>query len=71
MNIEPLAARFSAFGWLVHEIDGHDVSVLTATFDALPDAASTQPAGVTVPKRLPAGQYRPDGVAAPARPPAG
>lgn len=43
MNIEPLAARFSAFGWLVHEIGGHDVSALTATFDALPDAASTQP----------------------------
>src|ERR1700683_4222346 len=28
MNIEPLAARFSAFGWLVREIDGNDVKTL-------------------------------------------
>jgi transketolase len=37
MNIEPLAARFAAFGWLVHEIDGHDTAALTATFDGLPE----------------------------------
>jgi transketolase len=43
MNIEPLAARFAAFGWLVHEIDGHDVSVLTATFDGLPGTGGDQP----------------------------
>lgn len=43
MNIEPLAARFSAFGWLVHEVDGHDVNALTGTFDSLPDTAGTQP----------------------------
>jgi transketolase len=43
MNIEPLPARFEAFGWLVHEIDGHDVGVLRGTFDNLPDPGSEQP----------------------------
>jgi transketolase len=43
MNIEPLADRFGAFGWLVHEIEGHDVDVLTATFDNLPDPGSDRP----------------------------
>ena len=43
MNIEPLPARFDAFGWLVHEIDGHDVGVLRQTFDSLPDPGSEQP----------------------------
>ncbi|MCW2934886.1 MAG: transketolase [Actinomycetia bacterium] len=37
MNIEPLAGRFEAFGWLVREIEGHDIPVLRATFDSLPD----------------------------------
>jgi transketolase len=43
MNIEPLAGRFSAFGWLVREIDGHDTRALTATFDELPGTGSAQP----------------------------
>jgi transketolase len=43
MNIEPLADRFTAFGWLTQEIDGHDVDVLTTAFDNLPDPASQQP----------------------------
>ncbi|HUZ37641.1 MAG TPA: transketolase [Streptosporangiaceae bacterium] len=43
MNIEPLAGRFRAFGWLVHEVDGHDVTALTATFDGLPGTADGQP----------------------------
>ena len=43
MNIEPLPDRFAAFGWLVHEIDGHDVGVLRRTFDSLPGAGSEQP----------------------------
>jgi transketolase len=28
MGIEPLAAKWQAFGWDVHEVDGHDVSAL-------------------------------------------
>jgi len=43
MNIEPLPARFTAFGWLVHEIDGHDVGALRQTLDSLPDPGSEQP----------------------------
>jgi transketolase len=43
MNIEPLAARFAAFGWLTREIDGHDPQALLETFDDLPDARSDQP----------------------------
>ncbi|TNC26871.1 transketolase [Amycolatopsis alkalitolerans] len=43
MNIEPLGERFSAFGWHVEEIDGHDVETLCATFDALPDPGSAKP----------------------------
>jgi transketolase len=43
MNIEPLPARFEAFGWTVREIDGHDVAALRRTFDALPGTFSEQP----------------------------
>lgn len=43
MNIEPLGARFEAFGWAVHEIDGHDPQALVATFDALPDPGGDRP----------------------------
>jgi len=30
MGIEPLADKWRAFGWEVHEVDGHDVASLTA-----------------------------------------
>ena len=43
MNIEPLAQRFAAFGWLTREIDGHDIGALLRTFDDLPAADSRQP----------------------------
>jgi transketolase len=43
MNIEPLADRFTAFGWLTHEIDGHDPALLLRTFDGLPDPGGSQP----------------------------
>jgi transketolase len=43
MNIEPLGARFEAFGWRVAEIDGHDVDQLRRTFDELPDPSSERP----------------------------
>lgn len=32
VNIEPVAARFAAFGWLVREIDGNDPQQLLDTF---------------------------------------
>jgi transketolase len=43
MNIEPIAGRFSAFGWNTVEIDGNDIPTLIATLDALPPADSHQP----------------------------
>lgn len=43
MNIEPLGERFAAFGWQVHEIDGHDVPTLVSTFDGLPDPGGSRP----------------------------
>jgi transketolase len=43
MNIEPLADRFAAFGWLTREIDGHDVAALRQTLGTLPDTSSAQP----------------------------
>ena len=43
MNIEPLADRFSAFGWRVHEINGNDIGEVVETFDNLPDPSDQQP----------------------------
>jgi transketolase len=43
MNVEPLARRFGAFGWLVREIDGHDIPTLRQAFDTLPHTESEQP----------------------------
>ena len=32
MNIEPIAAKFAAFGWSTDEIDGHDMEAVVAAF---------------------------------------
>jgi transketolase len=42
MNIEPLADRFTSFGWRVVEINGTDVAALVDTFDGIP-ADGTKP----------------------------
>lgn len=42
LDLEPLAARWKAFGWEVEELPGHDVEVLAARFDSLP-APTGQP----------------------------
>jgi transketolase len=36
-SIEPLADRWRAFGWEVHEVDGHDLEALVAVLDASPE----------------------------------
>jgi transketolase len=36
IRLEPLADRWRAFGWAVADVDGHDISALTAAFDRLP-----------------------------------
>jgi transketolase len=38
LSLEPLADRWRAFGWAVHEVDGHDMSALLKVFESLPDA---------------------------------
>jgi transketolase len=43
MNIEPLAERFTAFGWRASEVDGHDPDALMRAFADLPDPDSEQP----------------------------
>lgn len=35
LDLFPLAERWRAFGWDVHEVDGHDAASLRATMDAL------------------------------------
>lgn len=41
MGIEPLADKWRAFGWEVHEVDGHDVAALCSLFRSL--AQRTEP----------------------------
>jgi transketolase len=36
MNSGPLAAKYASFGWAAREVDGHDLSALTAAFDETP-----------------------------------
>jgi transketolase len=36
MSIEPLADKWRAFNWDVHEVDGHNLAALVETFDSLP-----------------------------------
>lgn len=36
MRLEPLAAKWRAFGWAVTEVDGHDHAQLLRTFQSLP-----------------------------------
>ncbi len=43
MALEPLAKKWEAFGWRVHEINGHDIPTLVDTFDSLPPPDSRQP----------------------------
>ena len=43
MNIEPLAERFTAFGWQASEVDGHDPDALMRALDALPAPDSERP----------------------------
>jgi len=42
LDLEPMAERWSAFGWDVHEVDGHDVDLMEATVESL-EVASGRP----------------------------
>lgn len=43
MSIEPLADRFTAFGWNVVEVDGHDLAAVYRTLLAVPREADARP----------------------------
>jgi transketolase len=36
MHLEPLTDKWRAFGWSVHEVDGHDIAQLLETFSRIP-----------------------------------
>ena len=36
IDLEPFADKWSAFGWTVHEIDGHDISEIESTLRKIP-----------------------------------
>ena len=42
LNLAPLSERFEAFGWQVHEVDGHDADDLATTLGGL-DTTGTRP----------------------------
>ncbi len=35
LDLEPMAERWRAFGWDVHEVDGHDIDLMQATIEGL------------------------------------
>jgi transketolase len=39
MRLEPLAAKWQAFGWQVRDVDGHDLDEVVAALEAVPLAA--------------------------------
>ena len=43
MSVEPLAERFSSFGWDVTRIDGHDLETILSVFDGLAPAGPGKP----------------------------
>jgi transketolase len=43
LNFEPLGAKFQAFGWHVQRVDGNDIDVLRAAFDAARAETAAQP----------------------------
>lgn len=43
MQVNPVDAKFAAFGWNVVTVDGHDMAALVDALDALPPATSDRP----------------------------
>lgn len=40
LNLDPLPAKFEAFGWDCRQIDGHDMKQILTTYDAVPFVAN-------------------------------
>lgn len=51
LTLEPLADKFSSFGWAVREIDGHDLAALDAALDLRQPFASGRP-GVVIARTI-------------------
>ena len=51
MRVNPVDAKFAAFGWHVVEVDGHDIAALVDAVDALPRAGRRSPDGRRRPHR--------------------
>ena len=43
MQVNPVDAKFAAFGWNVVTVDGHDVAALVDAVDRLPEPSSDRP----------------------------
>jgi len=43
MPVEPIGARFEAFGWEARELDGHDPDAVADALESLPDTDSERP----------------------------
>lgn len=43
LDMEPIAAKWAAFGWAVEEVDGNDIEALVRAFDALAAAPADVP----------------------------
>jgi transketolase len=43
MSVEPLEARFAAFGWDTQRIDGHDFGAIREAFDNLKSGGEGKP----------------------------
>jgi len=43
MSVEPMADKWRAFGWTVHELDGNDTAALLRTFADLPETGAGTP----------------------------
>src|SRR4029079_10381862 len=43
MRVNPVDAKFDAFGWNVVAVDGHDVAALVDVIDGLPDSGGLRP----------------------------
>ena len=46
MAVEPIRAKFEAFGWRVVEVDGHDVEALVRVYDDLPPRDDDVPTAI-------------------------
>ena len=52
LGIEPVAAKFAAFGWEAHEVDGHDVPALLDTLRGVAEDVSRERPAVVIARTI-------------------